>query len=110
MEGVHKALLFTEVYGSAVVWDVWVELVALFHRTPFLFEKMTDRKGMVIQSRIFEWNEPATLRKMTESILFQYLSFQAKMVTLENMVFTKVKLTASLNVSEDFNKYDLKKY
>ena len=75
VEGVHKALLFPEVYGCAIVWDVWAELVALSHRTPFLFETMTDRKAVVIQSRIFECNEPATLRKMTESILFRYLRF-----------------------------------
>lgn len=101
MGDVHKTLLLTEVYSWAIVSDVWTELTAFFHRTLFLFERMTDRKTMVIQTWIFEWIEPATSRKNDRKYFCQWyknLNFEAKMIILENVVST----TVSLTVSQDF--------
>lgn len=49
---------------------------------------MTDRKIMVIQTWIFERNEPATTRKMTESISISVFEFSSQNDNFEKIWYS----------------------
>lgn len=63
---------------STCVFQLRAQLIAFFHRMPFLFERVTDRQTVVIRTGVFgsnfsenEQNEPVTSRKSTDGICYQ---------------------------------------